>query len=567
MPLQLEELLGRGAHGSTWRARLPDGSRVAVKRLLAVGEDRAAFLRRLESATEVHHPNLLDVVRGVEENGELWVVSRLGNGVPLSTLLKSGRMRSGSAVAVGMGVLSGLTALHQAGLWHGAVHAHNVHVDLDGTVRLGDQCLTPAPSGQSSAALRAADVRAAGAVICSMLRVPLETGPGAGPPQALKVASSPLGLAAKAIAGPPRKLPAGYEAAHASLTLWEAARKMATSRRQAQARQDLSAMVTAALGSTRPTVVPPPDAPQSARARRPVPFSDRPAAASATASEGATAAGGIATAAGAQAAAAAVATAPPPALERLPPPPTREPNAPPRHLPLSRPQPGRAQVQRTGRHRTLLALLVACGLLGLCLLMVVVSAAPDRRHATAPARPAPSAQIGAVPRPTVPPTPPAAPVPTAPSFGNVPVTTPITVVPGGPQAPVAPPPPRAAPPAAPAVSLPNAPSSTAAGITMVTIDVSGCVAGSACTISVEVTLQPAPNRRNVTWTLDSIDLCTGTPIQLATSSVAAQAGWSHVVGLSTVTIPRSPAQVLFAVTDSPGRASSSLTPLGLDHCA
>jgi hypothetical protein len=102
---------------------------------------------------------------------------------------------------------------------------------------------------------------------------------------------------------------------------------------------------------------------------------------------------------------------------------------------------------------------------------------------------------------------------------------------------------------------------------MVTIDVSGCVAGSACTISVEVTLQPAPNRRNVTWTLDSIDLCTGTPIQLATSSVAAQAGWSHVVGLSTVTIPRSPAQVLFAVTDSPGRASSSLAPLGLDHCA
>jgi hypothetical protein len=117
------------------------------------------------------------------------------------------------------------------------------------------------------------------------------------------------------------------------------------------------------------------------------------------------------------------------------------------------------------------------------------------------------------------------------------------------------------------VSLANLPPSAAAGISLVTIDTSGCTAGSACTISVDVTLQPAPSRRNVSWTLSSIDLCTGAPVQLATTTVVAQAGWSHVVGLSTVTIPRTPAQVLFAVTDSPGRASSSLAPLGLDHCA
>jgi hypothetical protein len=98
------------------------------------------------------------------------------------------------------------------------------------------------------------------------------------------------------------------------------------------------------------------------------------------------------------------------------------------------------------------------------------------------------------------------------------------------------------------------------------VDISGCVAGSACTISVEVTLHPVPSRRNVTWTLASIDLCTGTPILLASVSVTAQPGWSHVIGLSTVTIPRSVAQVLVAVTDSPGRASSSLAPLGVSHC-
>ncbi|WP_338204907.1 protein kinase, partial [Candidatus Nephthysia bennettiae] len=270
-PLQLEELLGRGAHGDTWRARLADGSRVAVKRMSSVGEDPSAFFQRLEKASGVHHANLLEVIRALEETGEFWVVSRLGTGVPLNTLLKGSRLRSGCAVAVGMGILSGLTALHQAGLWHGSVHGRNVHVDLDGSVKLGDHCLSPAPAGQSSAALRAADVRAAGALICTMLRVPLENAPPAGQRQALKMASSPLGLAAKAIAGPPRKLPAGYEAAHASLTLWEAARKMATSRRQAQARHDLATMVMAALGAPRPTVVQTRDRQESERSRRSAP--------------------------------------------------------------------------------------------------------------------------------------------------------------------------------------------------------------------------------------------------------------------------------------------------------
>jgi serine/threonine protein kinase len=579
-PLQLEELLGRGAHGSTWRARLPDGTRVAVKRLASVGENRAAFLERLERVAEVHHANLLDVFRAVDENGELWVISRLGDGVPLSTLLKSGRMRSGSAVAVGMGILSGLTALHQAGLWHGSVHARNVHVDLDGIVRLGDHGLTPAPSGQSAATLRAADVRGAGALICAMLKVPLENGPVAGQRQALKVASSPLGLAAKAIAGPPRKLPAGYEAAHASLTLWEAARKMATSRRQAQARQDLSAMVTEALGSARPTVVRPPRVPQASRSRRPTPSEDGLAQ---SAAAGPTpAADPAARSSLAEAVAPSVEPPGPSVLEQLPspPPPLAEPSrwvlsppapvavpeAVPAVAPAAAPAPApvRPQPQRTARRRTLLALVAAVGLLALCLLMVVVSASPARKQAPAPARPAPTAQIVGEPRPTTDPAPVVAPPPT---FGDVPVTTPVTVVPGT-QATTqsAPSRPPAAPPGAPALSIANLPPATAAGISSVTVDISGCAAGSACTISVEVTLQPMPSRRNVSWTLNSIDLCTGTPVLLASVSVTAQPGWSHVIGLSTVTMPRSVAQLVVAVTDSPARASSPLASLGVTHC-
>ncbi|MDQ6920515.1 MAG: protein kinase, partial [Candidatus Dormibacteraeota bacterium] len=458
-PLQLEELLGRGAHGDTWRARLTDGSRVAVKRIFSVGEDPSAFFQRLERASAVHHANLLEVIRTLEESGELWVVSRLGTGVPLDTLLKGGRIRSGCAVAVGMGILSGLTALHQAGLWHGSVHGRNVHVDLDGTVRLGDHCLSPAPAGLSSAALRAADVRAAGALICSMLRVPLESAPATGQRQALKVASSPLGLAAKTIAGPPRKLPAGYEAAHASLTLWEAARKMATSRRQAQARHDLATMVMAALGAPRPTVVQTPGERQAAqRARRPAsnatpapaaPLSDPPATASPAPSARGKAQGNAVPPAARPAASAATAPGRPAERLELPPPPQRGQAPAPRLEPApiadrappvdrvaaARPAAsvsasaiglgGSTRPARPGVPWSLLGLLAAALLIGVCVLMAVASAMPVNRRAPTQLRPAPT-QTG--PAPTA-----AAPAaPSLPSYGDVPVTTPIVAVPAAP---------------------------------------------------------------------------------------------------------------------------------------
>src|SRR5207302_11095172 len=54
---------------------------------------------------------------------------------------------------------------------------------------------------------------------------------------------SSLGLAVRAITGSSRLLPSGREAAHARLTLLEGARGLASSRRQARARDHLAAMV------------------------------------------------------------------------------------------------------------------------------------------------------------------------------------------------------------------------------------------------------------------------------------------------------------------------------------
>jgi hypothetical protein len=212
---------------------------------------------------------------------------------------------------------------------------------------------------------------------------------------------------------------------------------------------------------------------------------------------------------------------------------------------------------RRGVPWTALALLAAALLLAVCVLMAVASAIPAHRRAVAPALPAPT-QVAPAPTAQVAPAPAVSP----PTFGDVPVTTPIVAVPAAPGAPAAPSPAGTAP----VTALSDLPPASAGDVLAVTLDVSGCAAGAACTISVEVMVQPSPSRRSVSWTLSSIDLCTGRAVPLAASSVPAQAGWNHVIGLSTVTLPASSAQVLVAITDSPARAASSLAAVGSSHC-
>jgi serine/threonine protein kinase len=239
--MPLEEQMGEGVLGVTWRSRLADGTAVAVKRLTARGRDVRGRLEQLQRAGNLGNPHLLDLLSVFEEaDGHLWVAFRLDDGVPLSRLLEWDRMRPACGVAVAMAVLSALASLHNVGVWHGAVHARNVHIAGDGTVRLGDYGLAREPAGEPHASLRASDVLATGAMLAATLGH-------------TRLRESSLGLAVRAITGSRRLMPAGHEAAHASLTLWEGARRLATTRRQAQAREQLAAMVA----EIRHTIPPP----------------------------------------------------------------------------------------------------------------------------------------------------------------------------------------------------------------------------------------------------------------------------------------------------------------------
>lgn len=204
--LALERALGEGALGATWRSRLPDGTPVAAKRLR---DSRPEVRRRLEELQRLDlDPRSLLPLRAAFEDGRwLWAVFELDDGASLDRLLQRARLRPAQAVVVGRGILEALAALHAAGAWHGAVHARNVHVGEDGTVRLSDYGLAT-PGAEADA--RGEDVGATGALIAGAL------GWGSRLPR------TSLGLALRAITGSRRLMPAGKEAAYASLTLWEA---------------------------------------------------------------------------------------------------------------------------------------------------------------------------------------------------------------------------------------------------------------------------------------------------------------------------------------------------------
>jgi hypothetical protein len=124
--------------GEEWTAHAPDGRQLDVWRVArsddgGVPRDVAALSRLVA----VRHPNLVPVLAVGERDGGVWVVSELDTGRPLHRLLAIATLTPEQAAVVAVGILEGLRALHDAGLWHGRLEERAVHVGTAGQVRLG----------------------------------------------------------------------------------------------------------------------------------------------------------------------------------------------------------------------------------------------------------------------------------------------------------------------------------------------------------------------------------------------------------------------------------------------
>lgn len=131
----LRSRLGRGSMGEVWRADGPDGA-VAIKLAL-----RPSFVRHLRQEglllAKVDHPHVARFVAADLEHDPPYLVTELVAGQPLRALCR-GKLPTSNVVLLCDQLLSGLQAIHDAGVLHLDLKPENVIVQPQGGVKILD---------------------------------------------------------------------------------------------------------------------------------------------------------------------------------------------------------------------------------------------------------------------------------------------------------------------------------------------------------------------------------------------------------------------------------------------
>ncbi len=166
---KLIELVAPGA-GQGWKATLKNGKAVVIHEIPAPAAEAAAAVPRIQRLAEHPHPALAPVLAwGTDPNG-VWVAAEPNEGVPLGTILSRGPLTPPAAAALGAAILSGVAALHEAGIAMGGFGAAAIRVTSNGEVRLSGHPAAAVRGAPSQSDLRA-DVRSCGMAICAAFGV------------------------------------------------------------------------------------------------------------------------------------------------------------------------------------------------------------------------------------------------------------------------------------------------------------------------------------------------------------------------------------------------------------
>ena len=166
---KLIELVAPGA-GQGWKAVLKNGKPAVIHEIPVPPAEAAAAIPRIQRLAEHGHPALSPVLAwGTDPNG-IWVAVEPNEGTPLGTILSRGPLTPPAAAALGAAVLSGVAALHEAGIAMGGFSATAVRVTGNGEVRLAGHPAAAVRGAPAQSDLRA-DVRSCGMAVCAAFGV------------------------------------------------------------------------------------------------------------------------------------------------------------------------------------------------------------------------------------------------------------------------------------------------------------------------------------------------------------------------------------------------------------
>src|SRR5256885_3777057 len=165
---KLIELVAPGG-GQGWKAVLKSGKPAVVHEIPIPPAEATAAVPRLQRLFDHRHPALSPVLGwGTDPNG-IWIAVEPNEGTPLGSILSRGPLTPPAAAALGAAVLSGIAALHEAGVAMGGFGATAVRVTGNGDVRLAGHP-APAVRGAPSQSDLRADVRSSGMAVCAPFR-------------------------------------------------------------------------------------------------------------------------------------------------------------------------------------------------------------------------------------------------------------------------------------------------------------------------------------------------------------------------------------------------------------
>lgn len=138
LPVRIERTLGEGGIGVVYAGRAADGRAVAVKILKAEHARDAGVVRRfereIEHALRIQHPHVVTSIgSGRLRDGRPFLVMERLEGATLGALVRGhGPVGVARGLRLGAQILSGLEAIHRAGLVHRDLSPDNVFVVRDG---------------------------------------------------------------------------------------------------------------------------------------------------------------------------------------------------------------------------------------------------------------------------------------------------------------------------------------------------------------------------------------------------------------------------------------------------
>ena len=267
---KLIELVAPGA-GQGWKAVLKNGKPAVVHEIPVPPAEAAAAIPRIQRLAEHRHPALSPVLAwGTDPNG-IWVAVEPNEGTPLSTLLSRGPLTPPAAAALGAAVLSGVAALHEAGVAMGGFGANAIRITGNGEVRLAGHPAAAVRGAPSQSDLRA-DVRSAGMAVCAAFGVDPAGAPA--PPNVppglvvtmRSMASGAMGPAADRAQGALREMAAALLASDRAI----AAQAELATRASGREMPDVTAFVPKEAAPAPPAAAPAPFVPPAPRDETPI---------------------------------------------------------------------------------------------------------------------------------------------------------------------------------------------------------------------------------------------------------------------------------------------------------